>query len=293
MLVSVVLPAYNAELYLKEAIDSVLSQTFTDFELIILNDGSIDRTEEIILSYNDSRIVYVKNEKNLGLIGTLNKGINLAKGKYIARMDADDICLPERFKKQVDFLEKNNEIDLIGTNAIKINNNGDRIGVINMPASDHDIKMMLFIQSPFIHPSIMGRTTVFRSFEYEKEFYRVEDYMLWIRMSQNSKFHNINEFLLKYRYLDNSESKLLNKNYSKKRDALINIYRILFLNNNISFSEDELKTYSSSMVRYCAKDIDFKKLSKIYFRIISKLNNREIKNNLGYRWIISFLFNPK
>ncbi|HGF9542707.1 TPA: glycosyltransferase family 2 protein, partial [Acinetobacter baumannii] len=133
MLVSVVLPAYNAELYLKEAIDSVLSQTFTDFELIILNDGSIDRTEEIILSYNDSRIVYVKNEKNLGLIGTLNKGINLAKGKYIARMDADDICLPERFKKQVDFLEKNNEIDLIGTNAIKINNNGDRIGVINMP----------------------------------------------------------------------------------------------------------------------------------------------------------------
>lgn len=79
MLVSVVLPAYNAELYLKEAIDSVLSQTFTDFELIILNDGSIDRTEEIILSYNDSRIVYVKNEKNLGLIGTLNKGINLAK----------------------------------------------------------------------------------------------------------------------------------------------------------------------------------------------------------------------
>ncbi|MCJ2276094.1 glycosyltransferase [Acinetobacter baumannii] len=293
MLVSVVLPAYNAELYLKEAIDSVLSQTFTDFELIILNDGSIDRTEEIILSYNDSRIVYVKNEKNLGLIGTLNKGINLAKGKYIARMDADDICLPERFKKQVDFLEKNNEIDLIGTNAIKINNNGDRIGVINMPASDHDIKMMLFIQSPFIHPSIMGRTTVFRSFEYEKEFYRVEDYMLWIRMSQNSKFHNINEFLLKYRYLDNSESKLLNKNYSKKRDALINIYRILFLNNNISFSEDELKTYSSSMVRYCAKDIDFEKLSKIYFRIISKLNNREIKNNLGYRWIISFLFNPK
>lgn len=103
MLVSVVLPAYNAELYLKEAIDSVLSQTFTDFELIILNDGSIDRTEEIILSYNDSRIVYVKNEKNLGLIGTLNKGINLAKGKYIARMDADDICLPERFKNRLIF----------------------------------------------------------------------------------------------------------------------------------------------------------------------------------------------
>lgn len=293
MLVSVVLPAYNAELYLKEAIDSVLAQTFTDFELIVLNDGSVDKTEEIILSYSDSRIVYVKNEQNLGLIGTLNKGMSLARGEYIARMDADDICLPERFKKQVDFLKKNSEIDLVGTNAIKINNKGEKIGIISMPETDHDIKMMLFIQSSFIHPSVMGRADVFRNFEYEKEFYRVEDYVLWIKMSQNSKFYNINEPLLKYRHLDNSESKLLNKNYSKKRDALMNVYRILFLNNDIDYSEDELKAYSSSMIKYCAKEVDFNELLKIYCRIINKLNNQEVKNNLAYRWIVSFLFNPK
>ena len=113
-LISIILPAYNAEKYLKEAIDSILAQTYTNFELIVINDGSTDKTEEIILSYQDSRIRYIKNEKNLKLIRTLNKGIGLAKGKYIARMDADDISLPHRLKEEVEFMEAHPNIGEIG-----------------------------------------------------------------------------------------------------------------------------------------------------------------------------------
>ena len=95
--ISVIMPAYNAEKYLREAIDSILGQTFTDFELIVINDCSRDDTEQIILSYQDPRIVYLKNEKNLGVAGTLNRGLEVARGAYIARMDADDRSVPDRF----------------------------------------------------------------------------------------------------------------------------------------------------------------------------------------------------
>src|SRR5690606_1184748 len=103
----IILPAYNAEKYLAEAIESILNQSFKDFEFIIINDGSKDRTEDVILSYNDPRIVYLNNEANLGLIDKLNKGFNIARGKYIARMDADDISSPERLYIQYQFLENN------------------------------------------------------------------------------------------------------------------------------------------------------------------------------------------
>ena len=111
--ISVILPVYNAERFLREAIDSVLKQTFVDFEFIILNDGSTDKTEDIILSYKDPRIRYVKNEKNLKLIKTLNKGVDMARGKYIARMDADDISLPERFEKEVAYLEAHPDVAVV------------------------------------------------------------------------------------------------------------------------------------------------------------------------------------
>ena len=113
--VTVLMPVYNAEQYLREAIGSILHQTFTDFEFIIINDGSTDRSEEIIKSYTDTRIRYYKNESNLKLIATLNKGFDLAGGKYIARMDADDISLPNRLQLQFELMEKNPEVGLCGT----------------------------------------------------------------------------------------------------------------------------------------------------------------------------------
>ena len=122
-LISVILPAYNAERFLEEAIDSILAQTYKNFELIVLNDGSTDRTEEIILSYNDPRIRYIKNESNLKLIKTLNKGIALARGKYIARMDADDISLPTRFEKEIEFMEIHPDIGVCSSKVIHLFSN--------------------------------------------------------------------------------------------------------------------------------------------------------------------------
>lgn len=118
MLISVVLPAYNVQDTIGESIDSILSQTFTDFELIIINDGSQDNTEEVIHAYSDKRIRYYRNEKNEGLIYTLNRGLDLAQGKYIARMDADDVSLPTRFEKQVKVMEESPNIVVCGTQII-------------------------------------------------------------------------------------------------------------------------------------------------------------------------------
>ena len=122
--ISVIMPAYNAEKYIKEAIDSILSQTFQDFELIVLNDCSKDSTEQIILSYTDDRVVYLKNEVNMGVAATLNRGLAVAGGEYIARMDADDISHPERFRKQARYLDAHPEVAVLGSNLECFNDDG-------------------------------------------------------------------------------------------------------------------------------------------------------------------------
>ncbi|MDD4353774.1 MAG: glycosyltransferase family A protein, partial [Candidatus Nanoarchaeia archaeon] len=128
--ISVIMSAYNTERYIAEAIESILNQTFKDFEFIIIDDGSTDDSLKIIKRYvkKDRRIKLIHNKKNIGLTKSLNKGLKIAKGQYIARMDADDISLPQRFQIQYDFLEKNKDIFLIGTTAFLIDDKGDRLG---------------------------------------------------------------------------------------------------------------------------------------------------------------------
>lgn len=155
-LVSVVMPVYNGEKYLPEAIDSILKQTFTDFELLLINDASTDNSEKIINSYNDSRIIYIKNEQNLGLIKTLNKGLDLAKGEYIARMDQDDISSHERFAKQIALFESNLEIGVCGTwFTLFRENHEDQI--IEHPEYNDSIKIGLLTSCFIGHPTVMMR----------------------------------------------------------------------------------------------------------------------------------------
>ena len=125
------MPVYNGAVFLKEAISSILDQSFTDFELIILNDGSTDDSERIILSFKDDRIKYLKNAKNLGLIGTLNKGLSESRGTYIARMDQDDISLPNRFQKQINFLKEHPNTTIVATKLSQINEKGEDKGFWN------------------------------------------------------------------------------------------------------------------------------------------------------------------
>lgn len=206
--ISVIMPVYNTdEKYLREAIESILNQTFEDFEFIIFNDGSSNNAQDVILSYKDSRIIYVKNEQNLGLIKTLNKGLDLSNGEYIARMDSDDVSLSQRFEKQVEFLDKNTDIHVLGT-WFKYLVNGR---LIDSPIEDKAIKECMLVNSNCIgHPTVMLRKSMIQSFntKYDENHPYVEDYALWLslinKFIDKIKFANFPEVLLDYRIHKNS-----------------------------------------------------------------------------------------
>ncbi len=225
-MISVVMPVYNGEKYLREAIESILNQTYKDFEFIILNDGSTDNTEEIILSYEDPRIVYIKNDKNLQIVETLNRGISLAKGKYIARMDADDISLPERFACQVEILEKSDEIIICGSYAETFGEEC-QTSIWKMPLTHPEIETTLLFHTAFIHPSVMMRANVIKenNLKYESIYEGVEDYALWMKMVQYGQMYNIPKPLLRYRIVANSITRTLEKANDKKRRMLLSLYK--------------------------------------------------------------------
>ncbi len=198
-MVSVIMPAYNAEKYIAAAIDSILGQTFQDFEFIILNDCSKDRTEEIILSYADPRIVYLKNEENLGVAATLNKGLAIARGEFIARMDADDIALPERLAKQVAFLNANTDIAVLGTNVETFNEAGTMCTGWST-AEPAQMRVDMLFACGLAHPSVMMRTAVIRELGgYDPAFNGLEDYELWCRVLEKYEITTLPDILLRYR----------------------------------------------------------------------------------------------
>lgn len=196
--ISVVMPVYNGEKYLREAIDSILNQTFSDFEFIILNDGSTDKTEDIILSYSDPRIVYVKNSENIQIVNTLNKGVSLAKGKYIARMDADDISHPDRFEIQYNFMENNLGVALCGTLFEQFNEDFS-LKIKNIPLSYEEIKVAMMFGCPVAHPTVMIRKSIFSHYKYDQNYNKAEDYFLWYEISKKNIITNLPYNLLYYR----------------------------------------------------------------------------------------------
>lgn len=195
--VSVILPVYKGEAYLENAISSILQQTFTDFEFIIVNDASPDRSEEVVNRFNDGRIKYYKSDTNLGLVGALNKGISLSSGKYIARMDQDDFSFPDRLKKQFEFLESHpgyiiagTQVTVLGTGHLK-----------KYPSTNEEIKVALLFGSPFAHPAVMFRRSVLvdNKLTYEEQFRHAEDFGLWMRLSSLGKMINLDYVGLDYR----------------------------------------------------------------------------------------------
>ena len=197
--VSVVMPVYNGEKYLRQAILSVLNQTEKNFELIIINDGSIDSSEEIIKSFNDERIKYFKKDHS-GLIDSLNFGIKQAQGEYVARFDADDICTSDRLEKQLSFFQNNPEDVMVGSCATKINENDEEIGIFNYPPTLWgEIKKYSLLHNPFIHSTVMFKRKLITTMGGYKNFKHAEDYELWTRIIYKYPCANISEPLLKYR----------------------------------------------------------------------------------------------
>jgi glycosyltransferase involved in cell wall biosynthesis len=200
-LVSVIMTVYNAEGYVSEAIDSILRQDFTDYELILINDGSKDGSQAIVDRYAaiDKRIVPIV-QKNMGLVASLNKGINLAKGTYIARMDADDVAMDGRFREQVEFLYANPDVVLVGGAFEVIDTDGCYLEAIFPPFRDKDIRRTMYLRNPFGHASVMYRKqAAIDAGLYSNEFGPTEDFELWIRMARIGKIGGLARPLYRYR----------------------------------------------------------------------------------------------
>jgi len=205
MKITVLMPVYNGANYIREAIDSILSQTFSDFEFLIINDGSTDQSESIIRSCRDDRIRLVHSEENRGLIFTLNSGLAMAKGEYIARMDQDDISMPDRLQKQFNFLEENSNIALVGGWAEIIDTHGEKIGTYKMPVGYDEIKFELLFRNPLIHGTIFFRKNIVAELGgYNENNEHAEDYGLYSTMIKDYQIVNLPEFLMKYRIHDHS-----------------------------------------------------------------------------------------
>lgn len=203
--ISVLMPVYNAEKFLKEAIDSILNQTFKDFEFLIINDASTDRSKEIILSYKNPRIRYFENKKNLGVARTLNRGLRLAKGEYIARMDADDMSLSNRFELQYKEMEKDKEIAVLASNYDVVDESGKFMYTQKYTKSPEEIYYILQFIDCLGHSTVMFRKRIVLDvFNGYNEDRAAEDYELWLRISSKYKIFKIDTSLLKYRISKNS-----------------------------------------------------------------------------------------
>lgn len=229
-LVSVIMPVYNAEAFLVKAIESILNQTYQNFELIIINDHSADNSWKIIKKYKDKypkkiKAINLKKNLNRGGDACANVGLKYARGKYIARMDADDIAHPQRIKKQVIFLEKNPQIFLVGTNANVIDEKDQKIGQKNVPLDHQSILNSFFIFNPIIHPSVM-----FRRFKGKKRFFYPirfsanNDYYAFFRLIVSGyKFANLKEKLLFFRIHKKNDT------FTKIKEKFLNVLKIRLL----------------------------------------------------------------
>ncbi|MBF0541817.1 MAG: glycosyltransferase [Nitrospirae bacterium] len=197
--VSVLMSVYNGERYLYASIDSILKQRFSDFEFIIIDDCCTDNSAKIIKTFNDKRIVYVKNDVNLGLTLSLNKGLNQCRGKYIARIDADDISVPHRLKMQVQFLDQSDYI-MIGSWVYIINEDNKVVSKKKLLTKCMDIRYKLLFRNSFIHSTVMYRRDVVLKLNgYDPNYLSTEDYELWSRLSRIGNIGNIPKYLVYWR----------------------------------------------------------------------------------------------
>lgn len=241
-MVTVLMPVYNAAEYLNEAIDSMLDQTYSDFELLIINDGSTDESTSIINSYIDNRIRVIQHSPNQGLIASLNEGISNSRGKYIVRMDADDISLPNRIERQVNFMEQHPDVGLCGT---WFEDFGPGIHPRRIPYSNDDtvIRIRHLYQTHIAHPTAIIRKRILdeHHLRFDPEYVHGEDYHFWVEMGQFCKFSNIPEILLRKR--DHPEN-VSNKHAEIQRNTCNRVKRLQFSRMGVGLNEDEAELYS-------------------------------------------------
>ncbi len=256
--ISVILPVYNAEQYLEDSINSLQHQSVDDFELIVINDGSTDNTAAVIhqLQKEDPRIKGLTNRTNIGIARSLNRGLKRAKGRYIARQDADDISLPRRFEKQKGFLDGHQDVGVVGSAMTIIDGLGNQIRLYRQPETDMQIRFRLLFNCPFVHTSVMMRRSVIQqnSLFYDTGYSHAEDYQFWTRFLRVSTGYNFQTPLVKYRLTRGGVS---SANPAKQADNAerISLSQLAFLDGGLQLSIKEkavmLELYRRYLVKPC------------------------------------------
>lgn len=220
-LVTVFMPVYNVEKYIRESLESILNQTYKNLEILIIDDGSTDLSSSIINEYNDRRIRLIHNEGNKGLPYTRNRGLKEATGKYLAIFDADDIAIQNRIEKQVEFLEKNKDVDVVSSNYIVFDDNKSQ--KIRYNLSHDEIKVMLLFADCICNPSAMIRlkTVKENNITYNEQCFVAQDYEFWTVISRIGKIVNMQEYLIKYRFGHENISKISQRDKKEKRKQVI------------------------------------------------------------------------
>lgn len=241
LILTVLMPAYNAESTIVESIESVLSQSFTDFEFLIINDGSTDRTVEIVKSYSDKRIRLVTNDENEGLIASLNHGFDIAQGKYIIRQDADDISLANRFRIMVHFMELNKDIVLAGSGYDHWED-GKQVAKAQYSDERFKIRLKHLHQIHLCHGTAIFRTSVFREkgLKFNPEFKHAEDYELFVRVAERFPVANVQQCLYRIKQSGSNVSKVHSAEQAKNSMLIKQRQFEIILNRRVSVEEIEL-----------------------------------------------------
>ncbi len=233
-IISVVMSVYNAENYLKDAIESILNQTFREFEFIIINDGSTDKSPDIISSFQDSRITLINNEHNIGLAASLNRGIEAAKGKYIARMDADDLSARNRLQEQYRYMELKSHCVAVGSNIRIIAKDGEYLDNQIVEDDDAILKATLPFNTPFAHGSAFIRKEYINLVHgYKEEMRYSQDVILWIDLMKYGTYGRIQKDLYHFRVVPFSNQNKSNKIFEIKKKILKEYYEHRKLNHEL------------------------------------------------------------
>ncbi|POY35540.1 hypothetical protein C3K47_14180 [Solitalea longa] len=311
--VTILVPVYNSAAYVGQAIKSILDQTFSNFELLIIDDGSTDNSLEIINSFQDIRIRLLSNGLNKGLTYTRNKGISEAFGEYLAFLDSDDVCDLNRISIQCDFLDNNKAFAGCGGHAIIIDENGQATGKILTCTNATEIKSKLFFQNTFVNSTMMIRTVIAKEFRFSSSFELAEDYDLWARISEKHTLTNLDKFLISYRIHNNNISigsdskserlKVFVKIILKHRREKLN-FDSTQINDDIhtalssnSFSEYSLNDYHTFLVKAhqlnskagLYNTVHFNKMVLDYwFKVLMKSKQKNILSSFIYSELFEF-----
>ncbi len=291
--ISVLTAVYNSAELIRPAIESVLNQTFGDFEWVIINDATPDNSIEIIESYDDPRIKIYHNQTNMGLAASLNKGLDLCTGEYIARMDTDDVCYPNRFEQQVKFMESHPEIAIAGS---WVNLTGDWKGLWKTPVSHEEIQCKLLFNSAIAHPTVIMRKSMLDKFSlrYDDRLKKIQDYDLWVRASQVVKLANIPEVLLDYRIDIQAKSPEVVK---RSNEVIYGIRQMQLSRLGIQLSSNDADNFHYISANQLNK-VDTKAINNLFRDILAKnkqakiYNQKALQRHLGRTWIRMVLKKP-